>query len=172
MSMCMWRPKTDAETPPWLLFHLTLLKQGLFPGIPRELALGAEAEITGGAPFPASICVGPGNLNSSLLICAPSALATQPCLQLCFSALSQCSMATAPSGLCSVASPHCFSNLARDHYIYQGSSWCSRTLLKPFFSLSCSLVLSLCHPSLLSPSAQSPFRMFIIPLLSSLTFFS
>lgn len=48
---------------------------------------------------PAGICVSPRNLNSSLLICSPSASTTQPCLQLRLTVLSQCSMSTVPLDL-------------------------------------------------------------------------
>lgn len=107
---------------------------------------------------PAGICVSPRNLNSSLLICAPSASTTQPCLQLCLTVLSQCSMSTVPSGPYSVASPQLFLQpcswslqLSRAlSHLSSWPSWCSRTLSKPFSGMWChSLSLSLV-PSLIT----------------------
>lgn len=69
------KAQDDMDNLPQLLFHLILLRQGLFPSITSQLALEVEAEITGG---------GSGDVNSSPLVCTASALTTEPCSQLYF----------------------------------------------------------------------------------------
>lgn len=78
------KAQDDMDNLPQLLFHLILLRQGLFPSITSQLALEIEAEITGGASHPLDICGGSGDVNSSPLVCTASALTTEPCSQLYF----------------------------------------------------------------------------------------
>lgn len=127
---------------------------------------------------PAGICVSPRNLNSSLLICAPSASTTQPCLQLRLTVLSQCSMSTVPSGPYSpTVSPTLFmiATSIKGHFHTYPPGHPGVLGHYPNPSLACGVILSAClwfQASLLPPSAQPPFRSLSIPLLPSLTFFS